>query len=100
MAYDNSNRVSLWLNAKRETQTHPHLTGKGETSEPVWASAWFDKDLDPTDAKALMGIIKRHAANTNRPLITVSLKPQEQRETRSAGAGAAPEFDDDLDIPF
>lgn len=97
--YDNSNRVSLWPNKKRTEQKHPHLTGQGETDYPVWASAWFSKDLDPEDAKTLMGIIKRHAANSSKPLLTVSFKAQEERKPepkRTSGGSVDP----DDDIPF
>ena len=97
--YDNSNRVSLWFNDKREKQTHPHLKGQGETTMPVWGSAWFTKDLNPDDAKALMGIIKRHASNCKTPFITISLTPKEQpKEEPQSPAGSFDDFDQD--VPF
>lgn len=92
---DNSNRLALWFNDKREKQTHPHLKGQGETDSPVWVSAWFDKDMDPMDAKALMGIIKRHKASTNKPLLSISIQAKEEKRTSKP---AAVDYDDDL--PF
>lgn len=98
--YDNSNRISLWFNDKREKQTHPHIKGQGETTVPVWASAWFTKDLNPEDAKTLMTIIKRHAGNSKTPFLTVSLTPKEEKQTQDAPAqgGSFDDFSDD--IPF
>lgn len=77
MSYDNSNRVALWFNDKREKATHPHLKGQGERIGELWASAWFDKEMDPEDAKALMGIIKRHNASSKKPFLSISLQPKE-----------------------
>ena len=78
MSYDNSNRLALWLNKKREQQTHPHINGSGETNEPVFVSGWFAQDIDPDDAKALMGIIKRHAESSSKPFLSISIKSKNQ----------------------
>ena len=47
MEYDNTNRGSIWKNAKRETDKHPHLTGTlNVEGTEYWVSAWArDKDL-------------------------------------------------------
>ena len=78
MEHNNSNRLALWFNDKRETQTHPHLKGTGEASGTgVWVSAWFSSDIAPDDAKALMAIVKRYQANSRAPFISISLKVKE-----------------------
>ena len=92
--YDNTNRISLWLNDRIEKRTHPQLKGNGEIKveydydhesreaiDPVWASAWFDKDMAPEDKKALMGIIQRHNQSSRRPFLSISLTPKEQQNT-------------------
>ncbi len=100
--YDNSNRVALWFNDKREKQTHPHVRGNGETDYPVWASGWFAKDLDPADAKELMAIIKRHNEASKTPFLSVSLKAKDDNQSNQApkvdSRESANDFDDD--IPF
>jgi len=113
--YDNSNRVALWFNDKREKQTQPHLKGKGETSLPVWASAWFAKDIAPEDAKTLMGIIRRHDESSKLPFISVSMQKIEEKSSPQGGdsgygqppsgstvdnqANKFDDFDDEI-IPF
>lgn len=102
--YDNTNRLSLWLNDKRKEATHPHLTGQGETIEPVYANAWFSKDLSTEDARALQHIIKRYSQTSNKPFLNISLKPKEERAARQTAAPyeREPGSDDDLDdsLPF
>ena len=100
--YDNSNRISLWFNDKREKQTQPHIKGQGETTIPVWASAWFTQDLNPEDAKTLMEIIRRHAGNSKKPFLTISLTPKEEKLSDSpmTQSSTMPNDDFDDDIPF
>lgn len=47
--YDNTNRGSIWKNAKRETDRHPHLTGTMNVEgKEYWVSAWAkDKNSNP-----------------------------------------------------
>jgi hypothetical protein len=99
--YDNSNRIALWLNDKREKQTHPHLKGQGETSEAVYASAWFSDDISDDDKKALQAILKRYTSK--KPFISVSLKSRAEASqgAREAAQSSPPTtnsgFDDDFD---
>lgn len=72
MNYNNTNRLALWSNNDRKKQSHPHLTGKGETIEPVYASAWFSDDISDADKKLLQGILARY--ESKKPFISVSLK--------------------------
>jgi len=51
MSYDNTNRLALWANDKREKATHPHLSGSGETNQEVWVSAWFSDEINDDDKK-------------------------------------------------
>lgn len=98
--YDNSNRISLWLNDRREKATQPILTGNGETNEPVWANAWFDKELPDSDKRTLMDILKRHNQTTKRPFISISLKAKREPQAPAAEPAAAGGFEDDLGVPF
>lgn len=97
--YDNSNRLSLWLNDKREKQTHPHLKGQGETDIGVWVSAWFAQDISDEDKKALMGIVKRHRDASKRPFLSISIQPKDQQQPAQQPAQQSGGFEDD-DIPF
>ncbi len=97
MDYDNSNRIALWMNDKRQEQKHPHLKGSGETDQPVWASAWFSKDIDDGDKKALMGILKRYSSK--KPFITISLQVKEQQGYESQ-PGERGFDDEDESTPF
>lgn len=96
--YNNANRIALWRNDKREKLTHPHLKGKGETSVPVWANAWFAKDIKDEDKKTLMEIVKRHNKTSDLPFISISLQLQD----KAVYAPAPAPKDDfvDSDIPF
>ena len=39
--YDNTNRFVLFVNDRREKDTHPHWKGEGNhKGEDVWISAW------------------------------------------------------------
>ena len=75
--YDNTNKISLWLNDRREKLAHPHLKGQGETDTPVWASAWLADDLPDEDKRTIGEIIKRHRAASKPPFLTVSMTPKE-----------------------
>ena len=96
--FDNSNRLSLWLNDKRESATHPHLRGSGETDQPVWANAWFSKDLPPEDQRALIDMVKRHNATSKKPFLSVTIKAKDEQGKSAEKEAPPPEFDDD--IPF
>jgi len=96
MSYDNSNRFALWKNKDRKEQSHPHLTGKGETNKGFWASAWFSKDISDSDKRLLSEILSRY--DSNKPFISISLKPMDQQQQ---AANVAPDTNDFNDpIPF
>lgn len=75
MSYDNSNRIALWVKEKREKETQPHLSGKGETNEPVYASAWFSDDIEENDKAMLESILNRY--KSKKPFISISIKSRE-----------------------
>ena len=79
MEYDNTNRGSIWKNAKRETDKHPHLTGTlNVEGTEYWVSAWArDKDSNP---KA--------------PELTFSIKPKDVQSKPAEPFKAKVEDDD------
>jgi hypothetical protein len=92
--YDNSNRLALWQNDKREKATHPHLRGSGETDKPVWVSAWFSQDISDEDKKVLQGVLSRY--DSKKPFISISIQDKDGQSKPASN-----NFDDDLDsIPF
>ena len=98
--YDNSNRIAIWPNDRREQQSHPHLKGQGETDAPVWASAWFSDDISDDDKRALAGILKRY--DSKRPFLRISLQPKDEShrqgmaEAREAVEPSTPDLDGDI----
>lgn len=97
MTYDNSNRLAVWPNKDRKQQTHPHLTGKGETNEPVYCSAWFSDEISPEDKKLLRAILKRYSSK--KPFLSISIKSQSNQAGAPSQAGSQG-FDDSDDIDF
>ena len=91
--YDNSNRVALWFNEKRDKKTSPLLSGQGETTIPVWASAWVSDEMEVEDKKTLFAIFQRYEGR--KPIISVSLQAKENKPARQSSP--AP---DDSDVPF
>jgi hypothetical protein len=96
MSYDNSNRLALWFNDRREKQTQPHLRGQGEAGGYVWVSAWFSDEIADEDKKLLMQIVKRYSSK--KPFISISLTPKVHQAPAPVDAPAGGDFDDD--IPF
>ena len=93
---DNTNRLALWFNDKREKPTQPHLRGKGDlTTGPMWVSAWFSQDINEADRKLLMGILSRY--DSKKPFLSISLMEPRQKQENNVPQ-KAPDFDDD--IPF
>lgn len=100
---DNTNRLALWFNDKREKPTQPHLRGKGELATgSMWASAWFSQDINEADRKVLMGILSRY--DSKKPFLSISLSEPKQKQNTSQGQEpAGGDFDDDPfkdKIPF
>ena len=96
MSYNNTNRLALWGNDKREKATHPHLTGSGETNQEVWVSAWFSDEIADEDRKMLAMILKRY--NSKKPFISISLRAKETGSHQKPTSQGPDEFGDD--IPF
>lgn len=88
MAYDNTNRGSLWKNQDKEKETHPDFKGNlNVNGTEFWVSAWKRKE----------------GANPNAPLLTFSIQEKEQRNMspppqQQQQPSTDESFDDD--IPF
>ena len=79
MEYDNTNRGSVWKNAKKETDNHPDFTGSLDVDGvQYWVSAWK----------------KKEGANPNAPALSFSIKLKEPKPAQDGGG------DDDSEIPF
>ena len=78
--YDNTNRGSIWKNAKKTTENHPDFTGSlNVDGVEFWVSAW----------------LRKPDANPKAPALSFSVK---QKEETQPAAPMAKAFDDD--IPF
>jgi len=88
MAYDNTNRGSIWKNEKKEKDTHPDFTGVLDVDGvEYWVSAWKRK---PDAAEKA-------------PALSFSIKPKEEKQQaqRQQNKKSGGSFDDmDADIPF
>lgn len=88
MAYDNTNRGSIWKNEKKETEKHPDFTGSlNVEGTDYWVSAWKRKEGAPDRA----------------PVLSFQIKKKDGKAPPSRAAEAdlnrgRPEFDDE--IPF
>lgn len=59
MAFDNTNRGSIWKNDKKEKDTHPDFTGSLNVGGvEYWVSAWKRKEGAPAKAPALSFSVK------------------------------------------
>ena len=77
---DHTNRGSIWMNDKKETENHPDFTGSlNVEGKEYWVSAWKRKP----------------DANPRAPALSFSIK---LKEVKAPVQDAAPEFDDP--IPF
>ena len=58
--YDNTNRISIWKNTKKETENHPYYTGT-VTIEGVdyFVDLWKKSQDAPEKAPVLSGKVKR-----------------------------------------
>lgn len=88
--YNNDNRLAIWKNDKKESDTHPDFKGQGMVNGvEVWVSAWKRKD----------------GANPNAPALSISVQAKDDvhkqgvdNASQAAQGNSEPEFDDD--IPF
>lgn len=78
--YDDTNRIALWRNEKKESKSHPDLTGSGNVDGvEYWASAW--KGDTSSNAKA--------------PILKISLRPKD--ESREPGGNGGQRGGDSVD---
>ena len=86
MAYDNTNRGSIWKNKKKEKDTHPDFTGSLDVGGVAyWVNAWKRKE----------------GANPDAPALTFTVRPKEASAMHQAATPVVPvgrEMDDE--IPF
>jgi hypothetical protein len=95
--HDNTNRGSIWKNAKKEKDTHPDFTGSMNVNgEEFWVSAWKRKE----------------GASDKAPALSFSIKPKDEQakqearqpaksQPQSNGQKQGSSFDDFEDsIPF
>lgn len=89
MAYDNTNRGSIWKNDDKTEDTHPDFRGSlNVDGVEYWVSAWKRKEGANPKAPALSFTVKaKDAAKT----------PAPKAQPNGAGSGG-PDYDDD--IPF
>lgn len=86
--YDNTNRGSIWKNAKKETEKHPDFTGDLNVNGTMfWVSAWKRKE----------------GASDKAPALSFQIKPKEAQEPKKPSRdefkeAAKKEFESDL--PF
>ncbi len=97
-------KPGLWLNDKREKDTHPHLkSGKPVmiNGQEYWLSGWLNAPESAQDrANEFLKYLGQ--ANGSRPIISLSLQPVKRRSESGGNQAPAPaasnDFDDD--IPF
>lgn len=100
MSYENTNRLALWFNDRRDKTTSPHLKGQGDTNVPVWVNAWFSQDISDEDKQLLMGILKRY--NSKKPFLSITIKPKGSQTAQARQAAQGKQqldndfYDDDL----
>lgn len=95
MSYDNTNRGALFKNDRKESDSHPDLSGNiNIDGKEYWLSGWYKK----TETGAFK-------------VLSLSVKPKEQRQQSGARAQQAKkqafdppadpgEFIDDDNFPF
>ena len=91
MAYDNTNRGSIWKNKKKEKDTHPDFTGSLDVNGVAyWVNAWKRKD----------------DASPEAPALTFSVRPKDDKpaaESKPAARRSSAEIGRDTmddEIPF
>ena len=93
MAYDNTNRGSIWKNDKKQTENHPDFTGSLDVDGvEYWVSAWKRKEGANPKAPPLSFSIKRKDAT---PAQQQNQQPASQNSQDPFAGGG-----NDSDIPF
>ena len=60
MTYDNTNRISIWKNTKKETENHPDYTGTVNIDGvDYFVDLWKKSQDAPEKAPVLSGKVKR-----------------------------------------
>lgn len=74
--YDNTNRGGIWINKRKEKDTHPDYTGSVNIDGvEYWVSAW-----------------KRYSAKTGEPFLSLAVK----RKDEQPSGGGKKAYDDDF----
>ena len=93
MAYDNTNRGSIWKNDRKETETHPDFTGTiNVDGVEYWLNGWR----------------RKKDANPKAPAMTFTVRPKEvnpdyAKESKQGFRQPQEPVEDDFDqdrIPF
>ena len=75
MEYDNTNRGSIWMNDKKETENHPDFRGiLNVNGQDFWVSAWKRKE----------------GANPKSPALSFSIQPKEESISQMADTSQEP----------
>ena len=81
MEYDNTNRGSIWMNDKKETENHPDFKGSlNVNGQDFWVSAWKRKE----------------GAKPTSPSLTFSIKAKNEGVGQVSNTSQEPNDD----IPF
>ena len=85
MAYDNTNRIALWGNKDKETDSHPDFKGQlNIDGVEYWVSAWKRKE----------------GANPASPALSGSIEAKEEKTEAHATTNQTGGSDGFDDIPF
>jgi hypothetical protein len=80
--YDNTNRGAMWRNTRKQSDTHPDLSGSiNIDGKEYWISGWT----------------KKEGAADSAPVVSMSVRPKEDQggyAPAPAPAQAKAEFDD------
>jgi hypothetical protein len=75
MEYDNTNRGSIWMNDKKETEKHPDFKGSlNVNGEDFWVSAWK----------------RKQGAKPTSPSLTFSIKAKNESVSQVANTSQEP----------
>ena len=75
MEYDNTNRGSIWMNDKKETENHPDFKGSlNVNGEDFWVSAWK----------------RKQGAKPTSPSLTFSIKAKNESVSQAANTSQEP----------
>lgn len=99
-------KIGVWVNDKREKETHPHLKASKPVEMPdgsfQWLSMWFTAGTKGNAKEAeieaqiekFLAYLKKHCGTS--PVLTMSFSPAEARN--DGGTRKSANYDDDA--PF